>query len=184
MTVEAIQEVIQKLASKGKRPDKAERVEPGDNARYLKHSLRLANLPPVNMKDPEEVKYRINQYFNICIEDDMKPGVAALAVSFGLDRRDLWRYREGQIGKNPEVRDLLKRACHLVETQMESYMQNGKINPVSGIFLMKANFGYEDKQTIEVRQKPEEIPATDEELRLKYQEAAGLIEGETDPRNA
>ena len=25
------------------------------------------------------------------------------------------------------------------------YMQNGKINPVSGIFLMKNNMGYEDK---------------------------------------
>ena len=28
----------------------------------------------------------------------------------------------------------------------ENYMQNGKINPVSGIFLGKNNFGYQDKQ--------------------------------------
>ena len=27
-------------------------------------------------------------------------------------------------------------------------MQNGKINPVSGIFLMKNNFGYADKQEV------------------------------------
>ena len=31
---------------------------------------------------------------------------------------------------------------------MEDYMQNGKINPVSGIFLMKNNFGYADKQEV------------------------------------
>ena len=27
-------------------------------------------------------------------------------------------------------------------------MQNGKINPVSGIFLMKNNFGYQDKSEV------------------------------------
>ena len=27
----------------------------------------------------------------------------------------------------------------------ENYMQNGKINPVAGIFLGKNNFGYQDK---------------------------------------
>lgn len=31
---------------------------------------------------------------------------------------------------------------------MEDYMLNGKINPVSGIFLMKNNFGYTDKSEV------------------------------------
>lgn len=34
---------------------------------------------------------------------------------------------------------------------MEAYMTNGKINPVSGIFLLKNNHGYTDKQEIEVK---------------------------------
>ena len=33
-----------------------------------------------------------------------------------------------------------------MEMLWENYMQNGKINPVSGIFLGKNNFGYTDKQ--------------------------------------
>ena len=32
-----------------------------------------------------------------------------------------------------------------MENLWEHYMQNGKINPVSGIFLGKNNFGYQDK---------------------------------------
>ena len=32
-----------------------------------------------------------------------------------------------------------------MEILWENYMQNGKINPVSGIFLGKNNFGYQDK---------------------------------------
>ena len=36
---------------------------------------------------------------------------------------------------------------------MVDYMQNGRINPVSGIFLMKNNFGYQDKQEVVVTPK-------------------------------
>ena len=32
-----------------------------------------------------------------------------------------------------------------MESLWENYMQNGKINPVSGIFLGKNNYGYQDK---------------------------------------
>ena len=34
---------------------------------------------------------------------------------------------------------------------MTDYMQNGKINPVAGIFLMKNNFGYTDEQKLVVQ---------------------------------
>lgn len=54
---------------------------------------------------------------------------------------------------------------------MENYMQNGKINPVAGIFLMKNNMGYQDKQEVVVtpnQQLGEQIPA--EALEKKYLE--------------
>ena len=54
---------------------------------------------------------------------------------------------------------------------MENYMQNGKINPVAGIFLMKNNMGYQDKQEVVVtpnQQLGEQIPA--EKLEQKYLE--------------
>jgi hypothetical protein len=41
--------------------------------------------------------------------------------------------------------DSIKKAYKLMENMWENYMQNGKINPVSGIFLGKNNFGYQDK---------------------------------------
>jgi hypothetical protein len=41
--------------------------------------------------------------------------------------------------------DSIKRAYEYMEILWENYMQNGKINPVSGIFLGKNNFGYQDK---------------------------------------
>ena len=50
------------------------------------------------------------------------------------------------------------------------YMQNGKINPVSAIFLAKNNFGYADKQeyVLTPNQQQETIdPAT---IEAKYAE--------------
>ena len=80
----------------------------------------------------------------------MKPSVAGLALAMDIDRRYLWEIREGRKGKNPAVADTLKKAMKILDLQMVDYMQNGKINPVSGIFLMKNNFGYADKQEVVV----------------------------------
>jgi hypothetical protein len=78
----------------------------------------------------------------------MKPSGAGLALALDIDRTYLWEIRAGRKGKNPEVANTLKRAMKILDLQMVDYMQNGKINPVSGIFLMKNNFGYADKQEV------------------------------------
>ncbi len=151
MTNKELAEVGEKVV-KRKRPDRSEaqsvHVEPGDNRKYILHSLRLAELPTVDLTSTEAVKNRILDYFTICAEDDMKPSVAGLALALDIDRRYLWEIREGKKGKNPEVADSLKKAMKILDLQMVDYMQNGKINPVSGIFLMKNNFGYADKQEV------------------------------------
>lgn len=145
---------VGKQVTKRKRPDLSEKqsvhTEPGDNTKYINHSLRLADLGKVDLTNVEEVTQRIKDYFVICAEDDMKPSVAGLALAMDIDRRYLWEIREGKKGKTPEVADTLKKAMKILDLQMVDYMQNGKINPVSGIFLMKNNFGYADKQEVVV----------------------------------
>lgn len=143
---------VGKQVVKRKRSDLSEKqsvqTEPGDNRKYILHSLRLADLGKVDLTSVEEVAQRIRDYFAICAEDDMKPSVAGLALAMDIDRRYLWEIREGKKGKTPEVADTLKKAMKILDLQMVDYMQNGKINPVSGIFLMKNNFGYADKQEV------------------------------------
>lgn len=130
------------------RPDKTVQLEPGDNRKYIMHDLRMWDWPAVDMTRPRDVSERIGQYFQICAEDDMKPSVAGLALAMDIDRTYLWEIRAGRKGKNPDVANTLKKAMKLLDLQMVDYMQNGKINPVSGIFLMKNNFGYADKQEV------------------------------------
>lgn len=127
-------------------------TEPGDNTKYLALGMKLFNLPSIDLKDPAQVNDRLNEFFRIHAEADMKPTVSGMGMALGLDRRRLWEIKTGTLQGGTshhalpkETMDLIKKAYEYMEILWENYMQNGKINPVSGIFLGKNNFGYQDK---------------------------------------
>ena len=126
----------------------APQTEPGDNAKYLLVSMKLAALPDIDLHDVAQVQARLEEYFKIQAENDLKPTVAGMGLALGVDRRRLWEIKTGNAKAYDlptAVSDSIKRAYEIMENLWENYMQNGKINPVSGIFLGKNNFGYQDK---------------------------------------
>ena len=127
-------------------------VEPGDNTKYLSLGMELFNLPSIDLKEPEQVIERLNEFFEIHARYDMKPTVAGMGMALGLDRRRLYEIKTGNYHTSKSLSELptlttvsIKKAYEYMEILWENYMQNGKINPVSGIFLGKNNFGYQDK---------------------------------------
>ena len=132
--------------------DAALDLEKGDNTKYLALGRELFNLPTIDLKDPVQVTDRLNEFFMIHERYDMKPTVAGMGMALGLDRRRLWEIKTGNHYSNKwmdslpsQTVDSIKKAYEYMEILWENYMQNGKINPVSGIFLGKNNFGYQDK---------------------------------------
>lgn len=127
-------------------------VEPGDNSRYLRHALTTLNLPPIDISDEKQVEERIRWYFTHCIDNDMKPTVKGLCNSIGISRNTIrtWYNEEYRGGTHSQV---IRKAYDLLEELWEDYMLNGKINPVSGIFLGRNNWGYQDKVDIVVTPK-------------------------------
>lgn len=124
------------------------------NTRYIKKNLEVASLPEIDMTDPEQVRKRIVEYFEIEAKYGNKPTVAGLGMALnGMDRRRLWEIKTGNFGNTKgivtqlpkSVTDNIKKAYRIMEQLWEDYMQNGKINPVAGIFLGKNNYGYQDK---------------------------------------
>jgi hypothetical protein len=156
--------------------DAALKVEAGDNAKYVMLGAKLFNLPAIDLRDPQQVKDRLNEFFQIHAEADMKPTVAGMGMALGLDRRRLWEIKTGNYGTQRAMEDLptltkdsIKKAYEYMEILWENYMQNGKINPVSGIFLGKNNFGYQDKTEMVVT--PNTNSDTDfsaEDIRKRY----------------
>ena len=152
--VKEVVEVKPKKKPRGKNIGEtlAPNTEPGDNAKYIGVSLQLFNLPAIDLHEPEQVQARLSEYFQIHVEADLKPTVAGMAMALGIDRRRLWEIKTGAKmgGHTPHdlptlTVDSIKKAYDFLETLWENYMHNGKINPVSGIFLAKNNFGYQDK---------------------------------------
>lgn len=131
-----------------KRPDCAVQTNSGDNSLYIRHALATMGLPPIDISDPKQVEERIMWYFNHCAEDDMKPSVVGLANALGIHKDTLITWRNGEFRANTHQAIAVK-AHRVMEELMVQYMQNGKINPVSGIFLMKNLLsGYSDKQEV------------------------------------
>lgn len=160
---------------KQKRPEKSKQMSvqtnPGDNTKYLNHNLQIAALPSIDTADEKQVEKRIYEYFQICADNDMKPSMAGMALAIGVSRNTLWEWSVGGFRSDTHY-DTIKKAVQMLDSQMVDYMQNGKINPVSGIFLMKNNFGYKDQQEVVVTPNTplgEQVSA--EELRERYIES-------------
>ena len=126
-------------------------IQPGDNSKALGVIMQFNNLPVVDLNNSKAVEDRVNLYMQMCYENDFKPTVASLAAVLGFDRRSLLAL-VNDTHPNNGWRNLptsslvaIKKAYSSMEQLWENYMQNGKINPVSGIFLAKNNYGYVDK---------------------------------------
>lgn len=119
-----------------------------DNVNFTLHNLDLVSLPPINVKlvTPEVLQKRCFDYLSICMRNNMKPSLAGLALTLDVSRQTLIDYITGasQIPKDNEA--VLRRFHAFLNALLEDYIQNGKMNPVSAIFIAKNNFGYKDAQ--------------------------------------
>lgn len=124
--------------------------EPGDNSKNINFLLAINQLPKVDLYNPAEVQQRTIDYFSLCESADMKPLVTGYAGALGLDRRRLLELRTGNYHYSAfndvpkETIDIIRHAYDMLEQLWETNMLQGKINPVTGIFLSKNYWGYKD----------------------------------------
>lgn len=144
-------ETVTAIKRKRNRPDLAnfgqENVEPGDNARYLRWARLSLSLPPIDISDEKQVAQRINEYFDACEQNDMKPNMVGMANWLGIDKTTLTSWKRGEY-RSETHSPVITKALSVLEEQWVDYMQNGKINPASGIFLAKNMFQYKDTQDV------------------------------------
>ena len=162
--------------------------EPGDNTRIVQTNMKFFNMPRVDLNDPEAVRMRLGEYFQIYAEADLKPTVAGMAMCLGVDRRRLWDIKSGNyvnVGgyKNlpDDTVDLVKKAYDILETSMEAYANAGKINPVMAIFMMKNHFGYQDKtEYVLTPNQKQESDYDMDDIRKRYLSGSATIDSDSD----
>ncbi|WP_406044099.1 terminase small subunit [Succinimonas sp.] len=158
---------------KTKNQNTSEIVDPGDNTKFLSHALAVRNMPPIDTSDPVQVQQRISDYFTLCVQNDVKPSVKGFLNALRVAKSTLWEWKQGNFRAGTH-QQIICEAYDVLEALWEDYMMNGKINPVSGIFLGKNNFGYQDKQEYVLTPNQQQITPEDVKLiESKYEELPG-----------
>lgn len=124
----------------------------GQNRQILMNALEALNHPRVDVKDPKAIQQRITEYIEFCIEKDIAPSVNGCASWLGVNNQTLESWYAGRTA-TPEHQLVAARFYGILQDVWSQKMDDGSINPVSGIFQGKAFFGYKDTQEIVVNAK-------------------------------
>ena len=138
-------------------------------------------------QDPATMEAAIEDYFNTCQENEYPPMVTALVLHLGFTgRTGLFDYLHRPVDSPYPA--IIKRAKSRIEHIRMGAMLTNKNNVIAGIFDLKNNFGYIDKQVSESSIKVQQIAAPEDVAALKalalqmieqQEDDALLIEGET-----
>lgn len=134
---------------------------------------------PLDLNDVEEMERRFDNYLRLCAEWDMKIGNQAAYAAIGIDKGTAWEWVNRSLG-NPARTDFVKKVQKVCAMYREGLMEDGKVNPVTGIFWQKNYDGMKDLQ--EVVLTPNTNPLGEqkdaEALKQKYLENTyGVTEG-------
>lgn len=152
-------------------------VYQGDNAKFIRHATVCFDLPVLDLNDIEAVKARVVLYFNTCAENDMKPNMAGICNYLGICRSTLLYWLNGETRDEAHY-ELAKNVYTTMEQLLQDYIQQGKIHPITGIFLLKADFGYKDNTDSLIKIENNVVAAASpEQLQQKY---SNLICGKED----
>ena len=131
-------------------------------------SETIENLRQLNSKGKpktdQELTERIDQYFQFCQNTGNRPGIESLCMSLCITRTTLFNWNNG-INCTQERQEIIIKAKAFIASFMEQAVLRGKINPASGIFLMKNWLGYKDSYSFEeaTETKKESIISTREQ---------------------
>ena len=118
----------------------------------LELNIKALTLPQIDPSKIEEVMERTMQYLEECVAKDIKPGTAGLCAWLGVPRQTWYAWCQGRNRAETHY-NFCVRVMGVLDATLEDYMQNGQVNPVTGIFLGKNNFGYTDKTEVQVEPK-------------------------------
>lgn len=164
----------------GHNPDLPE----GYNTRRIMFMQEILPTEPLDYDDVEEMERRFQRYLQKCAEWDMKIGNQAAYAAIGINKDVVYEWTNRQLG-NPRRTEFIKKVQQFCAMYREGLMEDGKVNPVTGIFWQKNYDGMKDQQ--EVVLTPNTSPLGEqkdaEALKQKYLDAtygvAELPEGET-----
>ena len=143
----------------------------GDISRIVSQATRnIRRKPP---KDNDELVDRIDEYFQITIENSEIPTVEGLAKACGVCRETLHEWQNNR-KTNPERSDIIKKAKETMAEIDAILVAEGRIPQVVYIFRAKNYYGMRDQQEVVLTPNdPLGDEASEKALKQKYLEDIG-----------
>ncbi len=130
------------------------------------------NMEPISLTDVDKVKDVTARYIRACAEASTLPSISGLARSLGLSRQAVYDVLARNSPKETARWFALCRDAFAEMLETSSLRNN--INTITSIFLLKAGYGYQEKNEIVVTQGntqnpfDELAPEAAAELAAKY----------------
>mgnify|MGYP007069927810 CR=1 FL=1 len=123
-----------------------EQIEPSKVQEITTSLLELHNQgkPESN----EELRQRIDAFFNFCRESSIRPGVESLCLSLHISRTTMFNWLRGD-GCDQERQEIITSAKSVINAFVEQALLSGAIPVPSAIFVAKNVLGYKDTVSIE-----------------------------------
>lgn len=155
--------------------DLAAEMPEGYHAKMVRFILAITPTDPLDHNDVPEMERRFQRYLELCAAWDMKVGNQAAYTAIGIDKGTAWEWANRNTG-NPARTDFIKKVQKICALYRENLMQDGKINPVTGIFWQKNYDGLKDQSELVLTpNNPLGEAQNAEQLRQKYLESAGIV---------
>lgn len=134
------------------------------NQRHIDHTMGLAMMKPLKVWDAKHVGQRTMEYLDKCKEDGVRVNLTSYALSLGTNPDGL---NEMMYDKSltQETRSAIQKGVAMIEAIMLEMMSEQRINPVTGIFMLKNHFGYKDQSEISFKGH---IETDKKDLQAKY----------------
>lgn len=124
----------------------------------------------------EEMERRFMHYLETCAKYDMKIGNQAAYAAIGIDKGIAWEW-VNRCTTNPARTDFIKKVQKVCALYREGLMQDGKVNPVTGIFWQKNYDGMKDQTEMVLTPNNPLGDSTDTEaLARKYLDNADIVD--------
>lgn len=115
------------------------------NKNIREHSTKIGG--PYAFDSVEGLQKELDEYFDLCDKTDTVPTITGIALWLGVNRDTIYAHANNS---NSPFSDIFKNVINFCHMTMENGTIDGKVNPVTYIFLAKNYFGLEDSKNITV----------------------------------
>ena len=133
---------------------------PAELSKYSNYAMNVFSISAPDLHDDKQVEAAIIKYFKYCDMHGIRPGNMGLYAVLGMSKQEVSNLLSGRDKNKASSATcaIIKKAKFAMAAFREGLAMDGKINPVTYIFMGKNYDGLEDNARLEVTTDRQDAP--------------------------